>query len=52
MIFEDRDQDHKYTYGKAAPYSPSESFLMIPDTLEIRANWDIDLAAISFLGTF
>ena len=52
LIFEDLDQDHKYTYGKAAPYSPSESFLMIPDTLEIRANWDIDLAAISFLGTF
>ena len=52
MIFEDRDQDHNYTYGKAVPYSPSESFLMMPDTLEIRANWDIDLDKISFLRTF
>lgn len=42
LIFEDRNRDGDYTYGKAAPYTPAEFFILNPDTIEIRANWDVE----------
>jgi len=42
-IFDDRDQDKAYSYGKAFPFQTSEWFYFSPDTIEVRANWDIEL---------
>lgn len=47
MIFEDRDSNGEYSYGKAFPFQPSEWFTDYPDTIEVRANWDIELAPFS-----
>lgn len=41
-VFEDVDKDKAFSNGKAYPYKPSEWFYVLPDTIEIRANWDIE----------
>ncbi len=46
MLFEDRDKNGTYTFGKAYPFQPSEWFYFHEDTLEVRANWEIDLSPI------
>ncbi len=43
-LFEDKDNDSAYSYGKAFPFQPSEWFYVSNDTIEIRANWDIELS--------
>jgi len=45
-IFEDRDKNFSYSFGKAYPFQPSEWFYEQPDSIEIRANWDIELSPI------
>ena len=45
-IILDRDQNGEYSYGSVQPYQPSGWFYMHPDTLDIRANWDIDVGLI------
>ena len=47
MLFEDINQDEKYTPGQLQPYRPSEPFYHYPDTIKIRANWDIHIDDIS-----
>ena len=47
MLFEDINQDEKYTPGQLQPYRPSEPFYHYPDTIKIRANWDIHIDNIS-----
>jgi len=46
MLYEDRDRNETYTFGKAFPFMPGEWFMTYPDTVEIRANWEIELAPI------
>lgn len=46
-LFEDNDKNYSYTFGKALPFQPSEWFYESSDSIEIRANWDIELSPIS-----
>ncbi|MFQ6673416.1 MAG: Ig-like domain-containing protein, partial [Fidelibacterota bacterium] len=41
-VYQDRDQNGRYTYGKAVPFQPAEPFQLFPDTVEVRANWDVE----------
>ncbi|NHZ86861.1 MAG: hypothetical protein GWP19_13470 [Planctomycetia bacterium] len=45
-FFEDSDNDMKYSFGNAYPNVPSEWFYFYPDTFEIRANWETEIAPI------
>ena len=47
IIFDDKDGNSEYTFGLVTPYFPSEPFLIVPDTLEIRSNWDLEINEIS-----
>lgn len=38
--YQDRDGNGRYSFGRAIPFRPSEPFLIFPDTIEVRANWD------------
>ncbi|MCH8069091.1 MAG: Ig-like domain-containing protein [Candidatus Marinimicrobia bacterium] len=40
--FQDSDKNGRYTPGRAIPFIPSEPFLMTQDTIEVRANWDVE----------
>ena len=46
-IFNDINNDYKYSFGKVKPLEPAEWFYTIPDTIEIRGNWDIELPMIN-----
>jgi hypothetical protein len=50
MLFADRDGNQAYSYGRAVPYFPSEWFQVYPDTIEVRANWDIELTPLTLEG--
>lgn len=41
MMYEDKDSNNIYDYGKAYPYSKSEKFFVYPDTLNLRARWPV-----------
>jgi len=43
ILFEDLNKDGKYSFGKAYPYEPGEWFFQYPDSIKIRANWDLEL---------
>jgi len=43
MIYNDQDQNNSYTFGDAIQNVVSEQFWQIPDTVDIRANWDMEL---------
>jgi len=47
MLYDDMDGDKDHTSGLAKPYQPSEWFMVLKDTVEIRANWDIELDPIT-----
>jgi len=38
--FEDRDGDGTFNYGSPHPFSPSERFVLYPDTVHVRARWE------------
>jgi hypothetical protein len=46
LFFYDSDGNTKYTYGHFDPYSSSEWFEFISDTISIRSNWDMEVADI------
>ena len=46
FIYNDSDSSDTYTYGKIDPYSVSEEYYSYPDTLKIRANWDLEIDQI------
>ena len=48
--YQDRDGNSRYTYGRAIPFQPAEPFLVSPDTLEIRANWDLEDVLLEYPG--
>ena len=46
-LFSDRNNDKTYTTGTAKPLTPAEWFYVMPDTIEIRTNWDIKMPSIN-----
>ena len=46
-LFTDRNNDKTYTTGKAKPLTPAEWFYVMPDTIEIRTNWDIEMPSLN-----
>ena len=46
-FFKDSDGDNRYSFGNLSPYRPSEWFYLYPDTVKIRANWDLELNQIN-----
>ncbi len=46
--FQDRDGNGRYTYGDIYNNIPSEPFTFLIDTVEVRANWDIDGLELTF----
>ena len=46
MFYKDRDGNNNYSYGSLSPYQSSEWFEVIPDTISIRSNWDMEITNI------
>jgi hypothetical protein len=46
-LFSDRNNDKIYTTGTAKPLTPAEWFYVMPDTIEIRTNWDIEMPSLN-----
>ena len=46
LVFYDKDGNAKYSQGHLNPYSPSEWFEFLSDTISIRNNWDMEVADI------
>jgi len=45
-FFEDSDDNMKYNFGNTYPNIPSEWFYFYPDTFEVRANWETEIAPV------
>lgn len=45
-IFDDIDKNMRYSYGNIVLDKSSEWFFYYPDTLKVRANWDLELGDI------
>jgi len=46
-LFSDRNNDKTYTTGTAKPLTPAEWFHVMPDTIEIRTNWDLEMPSLN-----
>ena len=46
--FQDKDGNGRYTFGKALPMVPAEPFTVLSDTIEVRANWDVEGIIITY----
>ena len=46
--FKDRNNNSKYDFGKIKPFTFSEEFKFLPDTLNLRARWPVGDVNISF----
>ena len=46
-LFSDRNNDKTYTTGTTKPLTPAEWFYVMPDTIEIRTNWDIEMPSLN-----
>lgn len=46
MFFSDMNQNNKIDAGRAEPFQTGEWFTFYPDTIDIRANWDLELKTI------
>ena len=46
LVFYDKDGNTIYSQGHLNPYSPSEWFEFLSDTISIRSNWDMEVADI------
>ena len=46
MIYNDKDENNRYSNGEISPFKPSEWFYLYPDTIKIRSNWELDLGKI------
>ena len=47
ILFDDSNNNLLYDFGNAYPFYPSEWFYWLPDTIDIRANWDFELPSIN-----
>jgi len=50
-FFLDSDGNNAYSHGNIDPFQPSEWFNIYPDTVIIRANWDLELDQINLEQT-
>lgn len=41
-VFQDKDGNGRYSFGKALPFQTAEPFVFLPDTVEVRTNWDTE----------
>ena len=46
MFYNDRDGNNNYSYGSLSPFQPADWFEIIPDTISIRSNWDMEITNI------
>jgi hypothetical protein len=46
-FFRDSDNNMKYSFGNAYPITKCEWFYFYPDTFEVRANWETEIAPIN-----
>jgi hypothetical protein len=46
--FRDRDSSENFSFGKPAPFIPSERFAVITDTLKVRARWAVEGVVVRF----
>lgn len=46
MFFSDKNQNNRIDAGRADPFQAGEWFTFYPDTIDIRANWDLELERI------
>jgi len=47
VFFQDLNDDNQVSSGVIAPYKESEWFYHYPDTIKIRANWDLEINQIN-----
>lgn len=40
--FRDRDSSRDFSYGTVRPFAPSERFAVYPDTIKVRARWNVE----------
>ncbi|MEE9189530.1 MAG: Ig-like domain-containing protein [Candidatus Neomarinimicrobiota bacterium] len=45
-LYEDSDSSGSFTFGTAYPFHTSEWFYWMPDTFEVRTNWELELPVI------
>ncbi len=48
QAFRDADSSGSYSYGLPFPFVPSERFAAYPDTLRVRARWNVENAILRF----
>jgi len=46
--FIDSNENGKYDYGKVFPFTPSEKFIVYPDTVKVRARWTTENINLKF----
>jgi hypothetical protein len=46
--FRDRDSSGAFSFGKPAPFTPSERFAVPADTLKVRARWAVEGVVVKF----
>lgn len=46
--FRDRDSSGMFSFGKPAPFVPSERFAISSDTLKVRARWAVEGVVVKF----
>ncbi len=46
--FRDTDGSTAFSYGLPFPYHPSERFAFFPDTVRVRARWDVEGVVVTF----
>ncbi len=49
-FYKDDDNNMKYSFGNAYQNIPCEWFYFYPDTFEVRANWETEIAPINLPG--
>ena len=52
LFFKDQDNNEKYSSGNISPYKAAEWFYDYPDTVKIRANWELELDTIIMDNNF
>jgi hypothetical protein len=46
--FVDSDSSGGYSFGSAHPFHPAERFMLLPDTLRVRARWSVENVIVTF----
>jgi hypothetical protein len=46
--FVDSDSSGSYSFGRAHPFRPAERFVLLQDTLRVRARWSVENVVLTF----